>query len=69
MKVWQRGDVVTFEIMKKKYDEDLYEEDDVTVSVEDLINESDADRPICRRRTADWRGVHDQLQPFPCGGP
>ena len=44
----QRGDTVRFEIMKKKYDEDLYEkgkgDDKVTVSVEDLINESDSDR-------------------------
>ena len=42
----QRGDTVRFEIMSKKYDEDLYEkgkgDDKVSVSVEDLINESDS---------------------------
>ena len=37
----QRGDKVTFEISKKRYDEDLFDEG---VSVEDLVNESDADR-------------------------
>ena len=37
----QRGDKVRFKILKKRYDEDLYDEG---VSVEDLVNESDADR-------------------------
>ena len=37
----QRGDKVTFEISKNRYDEDLFDEG---VSVEDLVNESDADR-------------------------
>ena len=35
------GDIVRFQILKKRYDEDLYDEG---VSVEDLVNESEADR-------------------------
>ena len=37
----QRGDTVEFTILKKRYEVDLY---DSGVSVEDLVNESDADR-------------------------
>lgn len=40
----QRGDTVRFEILSREYDDDLYEKGDVEVSVEDLVNESDADR-------------------------
>ncbi|MGB0148872.1 MAG: hypothetical protein ACPF97_08310, partial [Ilumatobacteraceae bacterium] len=48
----QRGDTVRFEILKRRYNEDLYEDSydndgdevDIQVSIEDLVNESESDR-------------------------